>query len=177
MTTRDDQIRQRAHEIWEREGRPEGRQEEHWQRAVEEIERELGTDGAQPAPKASRSRSYVRSGQTSPGSSRTPKTNPTEASAENETPRKTRKPRGATASTASFATRNGSAAVSPAGEAEHKATEQNNDGRAPQPATGAVKYRHPETPDLTWSGRGRRPTWIRDALEAGGQLTDFEVGA
>ena len=37
-----DRIRQRAQEIWEQEGRPEGRAEEHWARA----ERELG-----PSPK------------------------------------------------------------------------------------------------------------------------------
>lgn len=29
------------------------------------------------------------------------------------------------------------------------------------------KYRHPEDPDVTWSGRGRRPTWFVEALEAG----------
>lgn len=34
-----------------------------------------------------------------------------------------------------------------------------------RPAT--PKYRHPETPDVTWSGRGRRPQWIVEALEAG----------
>ena len=33
-------IQGRAHAIWEREGRPEGRHEEHWRQASEEIERE-----------------------------------------------------------------------------------------------------------------------------------------
>jgi DUF2934 family protein len=37
---REARIRQRAHEIWEREGRPEGAQEEHWRRACEEIDAE-----------------------------------------------------------------------------------------------------------------------------------------
>jgi hypothetical protein len=32
----EDQVRRRAHEIWEREGRPEGRHEEHWRQAMEE---------------------------------------------------------------------------------------------------------------------------------------------
>ncbi|UCI28178.1 DUF2934 domain-containing protein [Mesorhizobium sp. B2-8-5] len=36
----EERIRQRAHEIWEREGRPEGRQQEHWDQAVQEIEPE-----------------------------------------------------------------------------------------------------------------------------------------
>jgi hypothetical protein len=37
---REMRIRERAHEIWEREGRPEGAQEEHWRRASEEIDAE-----------------------------------------------------------------------------------------------------------------------------------------
>ncbi|AZO12071.1 MULTISPECIES: DUF2934 domain-containing protein [unclassified Mesorhizobium] len=37
---REERIRRRAHEIWEREGRPEGRQQEHWDQAVQEIEAE-----------------------------------------------------------------------------------------------------------------------------------------
>jgi hypothetical protein len=32
-----DRIRLRAHEIWEQEGRPEGRSHEHWLRAEREI--------------------------------------------------------------------------------------------------------------------------------------------
>src|SRR4028118_1654513 len=34
-------LRQRAHEIWEQEGRPHGRHEDHWQRAAGEITQEL----------------------------------------------------------------------------------------------------------------------------------------
>lgn len=37
---RQERIRIRAHEIWERQGRPEGRHEEHWLQAVREIEME-----------------------------------------------------------------------------------------------------------------------------------------
>jgi hypothetical protein len=33
-------IRERAYEIWQREGRPHGRDAEHWQRAEAEIEAE-----------------------------------------------------------------------------------------------------------------------------------------
>lgn len=29
------------------------------------------------------------------------------------------------------------------------------------------KYRHPENPSLTWSGRGRKPQWFIEALAAG----------
>jgi len=31
----------------------------------------------------------------------------------------------------------------------------------------AAKYQHPENPALTWSGRGRKPQWFVEALEAG----------
>jgi hypothetical protein len=56
---RDERIRQRAYEIWEREGRPEGRHDEHWRRAAEEeLAREgAGTPaGAGEEPKASSGR-------------------------------------------------------------------------------------------------------------------------
>jgi len=33
----DERIRQRAHQIWEREGRPDGRAQDHWKLASEEI--------------------------------------------------------------------------------------------------------------------------------------------
>lgn len=39
---RQERVRQRAHEIWEREGRPHGKHDEHWRLAREEIEREGG---------------------------------------------------------------------------------------------------------------------------------------
>jgi hypothetical protein len=35
---REEEIRKRAREIWESEGRPEGRDLDHWRRAKEEIE-------------------------------------------------------------------------------------------------------------------------------------------
>ncbi len=35
---REDRIRRRAYEIWEREGRPEGRASEHWYRAAGELD-------------------------------------------------------------------------------------------------------------------------------------------
>ncbi|KAA0687627.1 DUF2934 domain-containing protein [Azospirillum brasilense] len=37
---REDRIRHRAYEIWERDGRPEGRGEDHWAQACAEIEAE-----------------------------------------------------------------------------------------------------------------------------------------
>lgn len=35
---REARIRHRAYEIWEQEGRPEGRHDEHWQRARHEVD-------------------------------------------------------------------------------------------------------------------------------------------
>jgi len=37
---RDRRVRERAHMIWEREGRPEGRDSEHWTQAEREIANE-----------------------------------------------------------------------------------------------------------------------------------------
>lgn len=42
-------------------------------------------------------------------------------------------------------------------------------------ATAAPKYRHPDDPGLTWSGRGKRPTWVNEALAAGKTLDDLAV--
>jgi len=38
-----------------------------------------------------------------------------------------------------------------------------------------AKYRHPENPALTWSGRGRKPGWISEGLAAGKTLADFAI--
>lgn len=38
LPDQEERIRLRAYEIWEREGRPEGREAEHWDRARREIE-------------------------------------------------------------------------------------------------------------------------------------------
>jgi hypothetical protein len=39
----EDRIRQRAYELWEQEGKPEGREGEHWEQACREIEAEGGS--------------------------------------------------------------------------------------------------------------------------------------
>lgn len=53
MTTdREDRIRQRAYELWEREGAPHGREQDHWHQAMQEIEAE-DRSASEPAPKAS----------------------------------------------------------------------------------------------------------------------------
>ena len=38
------------------------------------------------------------------------------------------------------------------------------------------KYRHPENPTLTWSGRGRQPVWYKEAVEAGADPEELRIG-
>ena len=42
-------------------------------------------------------------------------------------------------------------------------------------ATSVPKYVHPENPAVTWTGRGRQPGWIKEALQAGKSLDDFLI--
>ena len=45
---REDRIRQRAHELWEQEGRPDGRAQQHWEHAAQDLDRkdsEIQQDG------------------------------------------------------------------------------------------------------------------------------------
>ena len=44
--------------------------------------------------------------------------------------------------------------------------------KAAQPS----KYAHPENPSMTWSGRGRQPKWILDAVADGRSKDDFLIG-
>jgi DNA-binding protein H-NS len=39
----------------------------------------------------------------------------------------------------------------------------------------APKYAHPENPDITWSGRGRKPRWVTAALDSGKSLDDLAI--
>lgn len=39
----------------------------------------------------------------------------------------------------------------------------------------APKYRNPEDPRQTWTGRGRQPGWIKDAIASGRPMQDFAI--
>jgi DNA-binding protein H-NS len=39
----------------------------------------------------------------------------------------------------------------------------------------APKYAHPENKSLTWTGRGRKPLWVVDALGKGKSLDDLAI--
>lgn len=47
MDEREEQIRRRAHELWEQEGKPEGREMDFWLQAEREI---AGEQGQTPKP-------------------------------------------------------------------------------------------------------------------------------
>lgn len=37
------------------------------------------------------------------------------------------------------------------------------------------KYRNPENPDETWTGRGRKPHWVHTALSNGVDISELEI--
>jgi DNA-binding protein H-NS len=37
------------------------------------------------------------------------------------------------------------------------------------------KYRNPDKPSQTWSGRGKKPGWVEKALEQGKSLKDLQI--
>ena len=42
-------------------------------------------------------------------------------------------------------------------------------------AKAPAKYANPEDSSQTWSGRGRKPAWVHEALEAGKSIEDLEI--
>ncbi|MEL6520698.1 MAG: H-NS histone family protein [Pseudomonadota bacterium] len=40
-----------------------------------------------------------------------------------------------------------------------------------------AKYKHPENPELTWSGRGRQPVWFKELLGSGMDEAEMRVSA
>lgn len=45
----------------------------------------------------------------------------------------------------------------------------------PKGAKLPPKYAHPDQPGLTYSGRGRKPKWLQERLDAGASLDDFLI--
>jgi len=46
----------------------------------------------------------------------------------------------------------------------------------PKRTPAVPKYQHPENTALTWSGRGRKPLWFVEALQAGKTAEDLAIG-
>jgi DNA-binding protein H-NS len=38
------------------------------------------------------------------------------------------------------------------------------------------KYRNPQIPSETWSGRGKQPRWLAAAIKTGRKIEDFKIG-
>ena len=49
-------------------------------------------------------------------------------------------------------------------------------GKKGKKKTVPPKYRNPENPGETWTGRGRRPKWVEAALANGKSLKSLEIG-
>lgn len=48
-------------------------------------------------------------------------------------------------------------------------------GSGPKRSKAPAKYRHPENPEKTWTGRGRSPKWITEHEANGGSRDDFLI--
>jgi DNA-binding protein H-NS len=46
---------------------------------------------------------------------------------------------------------------------------------APKGSKGTPKYANPADPGQTWTGRGRKPNWVIEALEQGRTLDDLAI--
>jgi len=53
------------------------------------------------------------------------------------------------------------------GSGRKRASSERNDG--------VPKFRNPENPQETWSGRGRRPLWLNRQIEAGRSQDEFRA--
>lgn len=47
--------------------------------------------------------------------------------------------------------------------------------KPPKSLRTRAKYKNPANPEQTWSGRGRKPQWVHDALNAGADISDLEI--
>jgi DNA-binding protein H-NS len=58
-------------------------------------------------------------------------------------------------------------------KSEETATEQRSERR--KFPSVSPKYRNPDHPSETWSGRGKRPRWLTAALTAGRTIEEFVI--
>ena len=47
--------------------------------------------------------------------------------------------------------------------------------RGPKKGSGEAKYRNPKDTSQTWTGRGRKPNWLVDAVKKGAKLDTFAI--
>ena len=48
-------------------------------------------------------------------------------------------------------------------------------GKRGPKGTGAAKYRNPKDHSQTWTGRGRKPNWLVDAVKKGAKIENFAI--
>jgi DNA-binding protein H-NS len=48
-------------------------------------------------------------------------------------------------------------------------------GRRGKRGPAAIKYRNPKDSSQTWTGRGRKPNWLVDAIKKGAKIERFSV--
>lgn len=69
----------------------------------------------------------------------------------------------------------GGGTAAPEDSAPHDETPDDTAGSENQLPGAKSRYQHPDLPDLTWSGRGRKPQWVVQWLVEGGELSDLET--
>ena len=47
--------------------------------------------------------------------------------------------------------------------------------RGHRKGSGTAKYRNPNDPSQTWTGRGRKPNWLVDAVKKGAKIESFAI--
>ena len=58
---------------------------------------------------------------------------------------------------------------------EHGMSVEELVGKKVRKAKAPAKYRNPDKPSETWSGRGRQPAWFKNALSSGTKPESLEV--
>ena len=48
-------------------------------------------------------------------------------------------------------------------------------GKRGSKGSGVAKYRNPKDASQTWTGRGRKPNWLIDAVKKGAKIESFEI--
>ena len=48
-------------------------------------------------------------------------------------------------------------------------------GKRGQKGSGQAKYRNPKDTSQTWTGRGRKPNWLVDAVKKGAKIDSFAI--
>jgi len=49
------------------------------------------------------------------------------------------------------------------------------DDKSSKKTKGVAKYRNPDNPKQTWTGRGKRPGWLVEKVESGTKLDDMAI--